>query len=89
MTALGVIEEVHARGWCVGRAVSVVGFDNLFFAASLQPSLTTFHQPKRELGKQATQLMLAIFKGQPAERKIVLRGELAVRGSSGKPYQAI
>jgi DNA-binding LacI/PurR family transcriptional regulator len=89
MTALGVIEEVHARGWRVGREVSVVGFDNLFFAASLQPSLTTFHQPKRELGKQAMQLMLAILKGQPAERKIVLRGELVVRGSSGKPYQAI
>jgi DNA-binding LacI/PurR family transcriptional regulator len=89
MTALGVIEAVHARGWRVGREVSVVGFDNLFFAASLQPSLTTFHQPKKELGNQAMQLMLAILRGQPAERKVVLRGELVVRESSGKPYQAI
>jgi DNA-binding LacI/PurR family transcriptional regulator len=89
MTALGVIEEVQAKGWRVGREVSVVGFDDLFFARSLQPPLTTFRQPKRELGKQAMQLMLAILRGQPAERKMVIRGELVIRGSSGEPYQAI
>jgi DNA-binding LacI/PurR family transcriptional regulator len=89
MTALGVIEEVQARGWQVGREVSVVGFDDLFFVESLQPPLTTFRQPKRELGKQAMRLLLAILRGQRAERKVVLRGELVVRGSAGRPYQAI
>ena len=89
MTALGAIEEVQAKGWTVGREVSVVGFDDLFFTASLQPPLTTFRQPKRELGKQAMQLLLAILRGQEAERKVVVRGQLIVRGSTGKPYQAI
>lgn len=89
MTALGVIEQIHARGWTVGREVSVVGFDDLFFTASLQPPLTTFRQPKRELGKQAMQLLLTILRGQEAERKVVVRGELIVRGSTGKPHQAI
>ncbi len=89
MTALGAIEEVQARGWQAGREVSVVGFDDLFFAASLQTPLTTFRQPKKELGKRAMQLLLAILKGEPAERRVVIRGELVVRGSSGKPYQAI
>ena len=89
MTALGAIEEVVAKDWLVGREVSVVGFDDLFFAASLQPPLTTFRQPKKELGKQAMQLLLAILRGQEAERKVVVRGELMVRGSTGKPYQAI
>jgi len=51
MTALGAIQEVQAKGWFVGREVSVVGFDDLFF--TLQPPLTTFRQPKRELGKLA------------------------------------
>jgi len=86
MTALGVIEAVQARRWRVGREVSVVGFDDLFFAASLQPPLTTFRQPKRELGKQAMQLLIATLRQQPAERKVVVRGELVVRGSTGKPY---
>ena len=89
MTALGVIEEVQARGWMVGREVSVVGFDDLFFTASLQPPLTTFRQPKRDLGKLAMQLLLAILRGQEAERKVVVRGELVVRGSTGPPHQAI
>ncbi len=89
MTALGVIEEIAAKGWRVGREVSVVGFDDLFFSASLQPPLTTFRQPKRELGKQAMHLLLATLRGQEAERKVVVRGELIVRGSTGKPYQAI
>jgi len=89
MTALGVIDAVEAAGFHVGREVSVVGFDDLFFAASLQPPLTSFRQPKKELGKQAMQLLLAILRHQPAQRKVVLRGELVVRGSSSKPYQAI
>jgi DNA-binding LacI/PurR family transcriptional regulator len=89
MTALGAIEAVQAAALRVGREVSIVGFDDLFFAASLQPPLTSFRQPKKELGKQAMQLLLAILKGQPAQRKVVLRGELVVRGSSSKPYQAI
>jgi len=89
MTALGAIQEVQAKGWFVGREVSVVGFDDLFFTASLQPPLTTFRQPKRELGKLAMQLLIAILRGQPAERKVVVRGELVVRGSTGKPYPAI
>jgi DNA-binding LacI/PurR family transcriptional regulator len=89
MTALGAISEIHARGWQAGRQVSVVGFDDLFFSASLQPPLTTFSQPKRELGKQAMELLLTILRGQGAERKVVIRGELVVRGSTGQPYQAI
>jgi DNA-binding LacI/PurR family transcriptional regulator len=89
MTALGVLEEVAARDWTVGKEVSVVGFDDLFFTASLQPPLTTFRQPKRELGKRAMQVLLAILRGQEAERKVVVRGELIIRGSTAKPYQAI
>jgi DNA-binding LacI/PurR family transcriptional regulator len=89
MTALGAIEAVAAKGWTVGREVSVVGFDDLFFTGSLQPPLTTFRQPKRELGKQAMQLLLAILRGQEAERKVVVRGQLIVRGSTGQPYQSI
>lgn len=89
MTALGVIEEVAAKGWTVGREVSVVGFDDLFFTASLQPPLTTFRQPKRELGNQAMQLLLAILRGQEADRKVVIRGELVIRDSTGRIYQAI
>jgi DNA-binding LacI/PurR family transcriptional regulator len=85
MTALGVLEEAGKRGLVVGRDLSVVGFDDLFFAALLQPGLTTIRQPKRELGRRAMALLLALLRGEEAERTAVIQGELVVRGSTGQP----
>lgn len=85
MTALGVLEEAGTRGLQVGRDLSVVGFDDLFFAALLQPGLTTIRQPKRELGRRAMGLLLALLRGEDAERAAVIRGELVVRGSTQRP----
>jgi DNA-binding LacI/PurR family transcriptional regulator len=83
MTALGVLEEAGKRGLQVGRDLSVVGFDDLFFAALLQPGLTTIRQPMRELGRRAMALLLALLRGEEAERTAVIRGELVARGSTG------
>jgi DNA-binding LacI/PurR family transcriptional regulator len=83
MTALGVLEEAAHRGFEPGQDLSVVGFDDLFFAALLQPGLTTIRQPKRELGRRAMALLLALLRGEEAERTAVIQGELVVRGSTG------
>ncbi|HEY3940829.1 MAG TPA: LacI family DNA-binding transcriptional regulator [Bryobacteraceae bacterium] len=91
MTALGVMEQAAKMRLSVPRDLSMVGFDDLFFAALLQPPLTTIRQPKKELGQRAMQLLIALLKGEQAERTIMIRGELASRGSSTKPrrYQSI
>ena len=89
MTALGALEEAAARGLEPGRNLSVVGFDDLFFAGLLKPGLTTIRQPKRELGRRAMALLLALLRGEEAERTAVIRGELVVRGSTQRIYQAI
>lgn len=89
MTALGVMEEAAARGFLIGHNLSVVGFDDLFFAALLRPPLTTIRQPKEELGKRAMRLLLALLDNQKVSRTAIVKGELVVRGSTGKPYQAI
>jgi len=91
MTALGVMEAAITQGLAIGRDVSIVGFDDLFFAGFLQPPLTTVRQPKKELGRRATELLLTLLKGVPAERTVVMKGELIARGSSGAPtdYQSI
>ena len=67
----------------------MVGFDDLFFAALLNPGLTTIRQPKRELGRRAMALLLALLRGEQAERTAVIRGELVVRGSTQKPLATI
>ena len=85
MTALGVLDQAAKSGLSVPRDLSVVGFDDLFFAELLQPPLTTVRQPMRELGRRAAELLLALLRGDVPERTIVIRGELIARGSTGAP----
>ena len=46
------------RGIRCPEDVSVVGFNDMPFAARFNPPLTTIHIPHYEIGKEAAQLML-------------------------------
>lgn len=85
MTALGVLREAAGRGLKLPRDLSVVGFDDLFFAPLLNPPLTTVHQPRQEIGRMAMKLLLALLEGRPAQKTIRIEGELVVRGSTARP----
>jgi DNA-binding LacI/PurR family transcriptional regulator len=85
MTALGVLEEAATRNIRVPGDISVCGFDDVFFTASLQPPLTTIRQPKRELGQRAMQMLLQLLAGEETSRTVVLKGELMIRGSTAPP----
>lgn len=92
MSALGVLQQADANGLAVPRDLSVAGFDDIFFAPLLNPPLTTVHQPMRKIGERAAELLLALLRGQEAEKVVVIRGELVVRGSTTAPrsdYQSI
>jgi DNA-binding LacI/PurR family transcriptional regulator len=39
-------------------------------------------QPRRGMGRKAMKLLLAIFNSSPAEKAVVIRGDLIVRGST-------
>ena len=56
--ALGALEGARAAGRHVPEDVSIVGFDDIPFAALANPPLTTVGQPIRELGEQAADLLL-------------------------------
>jgi len=85
MSALGLLCEAGKRHLRIPRDLSVAGFDDLFFASLLTPPLTTVHQPRREMGQRSMQLLLALLKGEAAEKTAIIRGKLIVRGSTGKP----
>ena len=55
-TVLGALEQRRVR---VPRDISVVGYDDVDFAAMLSPALTSIRQPKYELGRAAAQLLIA------------------------------
>lgn len=82
LLALGVLDTVAERGLRAGHDVSVVGFDDIPEAAAR--GLTTVHQPARDKGRIAGNLLLDP-PDDPADRQVVLPTELVVRASTGPP----
>ena len=90
LMALGTLEAVRASGRRIPDDVSVIGFDDIPFAALANPPLTTVGQPIRQLGEQAADLLLSVIEDgvAPAEVRqpnVLLPNELIVRGSTAPP----
>ncbi len=72
LTAIGAISEFEAAGYNVPRDISVVGFDNIDFAALTKPALTTVNLPRNELGRRAVEMLVKILDN-PQERGAEVR----------------
>jgi LacI family transcriptional regulator len=80
--ALGVLHAATDLGISVPRDLSLVGFDDMPFAAFLSPPLTTVRQPIRELGESGANLLFSLINGTPpAMAPLRLPVELIERGS--------
>jgi DNA-binding LacI/PurR family transcriptional regulator len=82
MIALGVLLAIREMGLRCPQDVSVIGFDNLDFAETTSPSLSSVHQSGYQLGATAARIVLDRVSGDigPA-RHCVLETELKVRES--------
>jgi len=58
--AYGAIAAAEQRGLRVPRDVAVVGFDDNPSSAHMEPALTTVRQPFYEMGRRASELLLAL-----------------------------
>lgn len=63
LIALGVYKACKEAGVQIPRDISVIGFDNIEYAAYLTPPLTTVAQPISEIGDMAAAMMLNIIAG--------------------------
>lgn len=87
MTALGALHCLHTSGLRVPEDISVVGFDDLFFASYTQPPLTTVRQPRRRMGVLAMDSLRNLLTGKVSEQSIKVPAELIVRKSTARPRQ--
>jgi LacI family transcriptional regulator len=84
--ALGVLGAARAAGLEVPRDLSVVGFDDVEFAALATPSLTTVSQPLKEMGRLAASVLYRQLDGQPLDAgRVELSTRLVVRDSTAPP----
>jgi DNA-binding LacI/PurR family transcriptional regulator len=64
----------------------VVGFDDLPVTALMDPPLTTVHQPLAEMAVTATEMALALGRGERlAQVGVELATTLTVRESTARP----
>jgi DNA-binding LacI/PurR family transcriptional regulator len=93
LMALGALEAARAAERRVPADLSIIGFDNIPFAALANPPLTTISQPIRQLGEQAADLLLRVIEdGVPvpatgdvedtAQPNVLLPNQLIVRQST-------
>jgi LacI family transcriptional regulator, galactose operon repressor len=89
LLALGCLDVFAERGRRCPEEISVVGFNDMPFAARFQPPLTTIHIPHYEIGKAAGELMLERLHDDDAPpREIQLEPHLVVRKSTAPPRDA-
>jgi DNA-binding LacI/PurR family transcriptional regulator len=81
MVAIGLLRACHEHGVAVPQELSVVGFDDIAMANYVTPALTTIRQPKVELGRLATRVMLELLEDQSSENHVLLP-ELIERAST-------
>jgi DNA-binding LacI/PurR family transcriptional regulator len=84
LMAIGLIRALTAEGVRVPRDVSVVGFDNIFVADLVTPTLTTVAAPLAAMGSTAVGNLLAMIRGATPRTAgpVSLPSRLVVRGST-------
>ncbi|MDE0573902.1 LacI family transcriptional regulator [Demequina sp. B12] len=79
--AAGAISTLQRAGKAVPADVAVVGFDDSGLAATMEPPLTTMHQPFDEISESMVDLVLTVISGKRPP-SVTLPASLVVRASA-------
>jgi LacI family transcriptional regulator len=84
--AVGVLRALRAAGVVVPEGMSVIGFDDVPWAAFVEPALTTVRQPLAALGSGAVEMLQGrIDDPRRARQQRTLPVELVQRRSAAPP----
>lgn len=79
IVAMSVYKVFTRHGKKIPQEVQLVGFDDVGFGELFIPELTTIHQPIREMGHLAAEIILKAVNGEPYEKKNVFDVKLVER----------
>ena len=86
LMALGCYDVLEERQIGCPSRISVIGFNDMPFAAHFRPPLSTIRIPQYELGARAAELLLKTLQDPDAPAdQLMLEPELVVRASTGPP----
>ncbi|HMF67825.1 MAG TPA: substrate-binding domain-containing protein [Phyllobacterium sp.] len=89
MTALGVSRAIRAKGYQLGKEVSIIAHDDVFpylNASNMVPAMTTTRSSIRAAGTRIAEMLVRLLDGEPPETiHEVWPVELVLRQSSGPP----
>lgn len=83
--AIGVMGALHERGMQPGADVSVIGYNDVPYAARLPIPLTSVSSPTFKVGHVASSLLLRTLNGETKIRSRRLKPHLVVRESTAPP----
>lgn len=84
LLTLGALETILTRGLKIPEDIAVVGFDDVYWATSLNPPLTAVRQHGLEIGQRAIELLyLRIQHPSRLPANVIIKTELMIRKSCG------
>ena len=83
LSAHGALDALAERGLRVPEDVSLVGYDDTWYASVTDPPLTSVHADVAAIGRRAADLLLDAVEGAVGEPHPVLPTRLTVRRSTG------
>lgn len=89
MMALGALAAIQEIGLACPEDISLLGFDDFYWATLLRPRLTVVRQPAREVGMIAARILIDHIEGRPSiPTPALLATQLIVRDSCSPPKNA-
>ena len=94
LVALGVLQGLLMNGLRVPQDLSLIGYDDIDFAAAAAVPLSSVRQPRQELGRTAAELLFAEIDQRGAvqtspdrhrHRSVQFQPDLVVRASTTPP----
>lgn len=86
MMALGAFAAIQEIGLRCPEDISLLGFDDFYWATLLRPKLTVVSQPAREMGMTAARILIEQIEGRTGDfNPVLLATKLIVRDSCCPP----